>query len=249
MNDVAQRFTVNLRKQLGVPLYTQITAVVQDLVNDGTFPSGELIPSENEISRFTGVSRMTVRRALQDLVQQGTLVPISRRKYCATPERIQLASGALRSFTREISAMGLHPSSRLISSQAVYRDPIAHVVFGKPGEVPVLKVERARCGDRVPPALEPTYYDLTICAGLERANLERSIYEFLAAQLGIVLRRATQTIQAHSLSNRESVLLEAAPRSAALKLKGTTYDRHANMVEFVEAVFRGDRYTVGMQLR
>ena len=249
MNDVAQRFTVNLRKRSGVPLYTQITAVVQDLVNDGTFPSGELIPSENEISRFTGVSRMTVRRALQDLVQQGILVPISKRGYFATPERIQLASGALRSFTREISAMGLHPSSHLISSQTVYRDPIAHMVFGKPGEVPVLKVERVRCGDRVPLALEIAYYDLTICAGLERANLERSICEFLATQLGIVLRRATQTIQAHSLSNRESVLLEMAPKSASLKLKRTTYDSHADMVEYVEAVFRGDRYTVGMQLR
>lgn len=223
--------------------------MVRELVEDGTFRTGDLIPSENEISRYTGISRMTVRRGLQDLVREGILEAVSGRGYSATARRIHLAGGVLRSFTRELKGMGIHPQSRVLECRTVTEDPVVHVVFGKPAPMPLLKICRLRSGNGEPLAIETAWFDPVLVSGLEHEDLTRSIYETLRENYGIALHRAEQSIQACNVNPTQAELLGIAPGAAALKIRRTTRDRHGRIIEFVESVIRGDRYAFTMELR
>lgn len=248
MQNVLERFHT-LDRRSGVPLYAQVSEMVRLLVEDGTFHTGDLIPSENEISRYTGISRMTVRRGLQDLVREGILEAVSGKGYSATARRIHLAGGVLRSFTRELEGMGLRPHSRVLECRMIRDDPVVHVIFGKPAQMPLLRIRRLRSGNDEPLAVETAWFDPVLVPGLEQEDLSASIYATIREKCGIVLRRAEQTIQACSVDPEQAELLGVDPGSAVLKIRRTTRDRMGRIIEFVESVIRSDRYVITMELQ
>ena len=249
MNDLVGRVESQIRRGSPVPLYLQIAGIVRDLIDDGTFQKGDSIPSENEISNYTGISRMTVRRGLQELVRQGVLESVSGRGYFATSKRIELTTGRLRGFTEEIHAMGLAPSSRVIERVVTSDDPVAHLVFGKPVGAPIFKVQRVRYGDGIPLALETAFYDLAVCKGLEYLDVDRSVYEALRLEIGVDLHGATQSLQASRIDASQARLLEVPEDLPCLSITRRSYDRNSTLVEYVEAIFRGDRYAFTVTLR
>lgn len=223
--------------------------MVRELVEDGTFRTGDLIPSENAISRYTGISRMTVRRGLQDLVREGILEAVSGRGYSATARRIHLSGGVLRSFTRELKGMGIQPQSRVLECCTVTEDPVVHVIFGKPAQMPLLRIRRLRSGNEEPLAIETAWFDPVLVPGLEREDLTSSIYATIREKYGIILRRAEQSIQACAVDRDQAELLGVAEGAAALTIRRTTRDRQGRIIEFVESVIRGDRYVFTMELQ
>jgi GntR family transcriptional regulator len=238
-----------IERNSSVPLYKQVEEIVRALIRDGSFKDGELIPSENEISSHTGISRMTVRRGLQSLVQEGLLEAITGRGYCATPNRIQLHSGVLRSFSSEVIGMGMVPTSRVLEKETAHAPQIAQYVFGKNANSPLLKVRRVRCADNIPLALETSFFDLQVCRGLDEKDLHNSIYETLRNDLGIQIERAHQTIEAVSANDEEASLLEINSGAATLLLKRKSFDPEGRTVEYVESLIRGDRYAFTMELQ
>lgn len=232
-----------------VPLYKQISLIIKDLIIDGVFKYGELIPSENELSSASGISRMTVRRGLQELVEECLLEPIAGRGYCATPGKIKLNSGVLRSFTKEVIGMGMVPTSRLIEKLITNAPLIAQHVFEKSVNTVFLKVRRVRYADGIPLALETSFFDFKICKGLETKVLTESIYETLQVDLGIQIDHAHQTIEAHAVAEEEAAILEIAPGDATLLLRRKSFDVSGRTVEYVESIIRGDRYAFTMELR
>lgn len=249
MNAIADRVGGQIQRSSPTPLYAQIARIIRTLIDDGTFKPGDPIPSENEISQFTGISRMTVRRGLQELVREGVLVTVSGRGYFAGSRRIEMTTGVLRGFTEEISAMGLTPSSTVIEKTVTYGDPVAHLVFGTSVGSPILKITRVRSGDGIPLALETAFYDLSICRGLERLDVDRSVYDILRHELGINLDTATQTLNAAVIDDGQAQVLRVPRGLPALRITRRTYNSEAALVEYVEAVFRGDRYTFSVTLR
>ena len=203
---------------------------------------GEAIPSERQLSSDLGVSRLTLRAALEDLAREGYLV---RRRGAGTfvsePKIAQELT--MTSFTDDMRRRGMQPSSRTLDlrvSPAGAR--LGRLLHVSPSE-PVVVATRLRLADGESMAIETIHVRERHVPGLSARDLEElSFYELLRDRYGIVIVGGTQTIEPTVTDEEESEALGVPLHSPAFKFERITQSDAGETVEFVESVYRGDRY-------
>lgn len=231
-----------LNKQGSEPLYLQLKQLIEGQIADGVLAAHGRVPSERELSEQFGISRMTVRQALAELIQEGRLyTSVGKGTFVAEP-KIHQNLESLTSFTEDMLARGLRPATRLLRREVVPAGATVadslHIVEGSA----VVRVERLRLADDKPLALE------TAClafAGVERLlalDLEGSLYAALRAEFGIIPVEALQELDAALAQPRERSLLHLNEGAPVLTIRRTTFDAARRAFEYVESVYRGDRY-------
>jgi GntR family transcriptional regulator len=214
--------------------------LVLDLVDQ--LEVGQSIPSERQLSADLGVSRLTVRAALEDLVREGYLV---RRRGAGTfvsePKIAQELT--MTSFTDDMRERGMRPASRTLElriSPAGAR--LGRLLRVSPSE-PIVVAQRLRLADGESMALETLHVRETFIPGLTRADLEQhSFYELLRDRYGIEIVGGEQTIEPTVTDGDESEVLGVPLHSPAFRFERITHSQTGDVVEFVESVYRGDRY-------
>ncbi|MFC7404566.1 GntR family transcriptional regulator [Georgenia alba] len=224
-----------------VPLYFQISNRLEAAIRDGRIPAGSRLETEIGIGQRLGLSRPTVRRAIQELVGKGLLV---RRRGVGT----QVVHGQV---TRQVELTSLYED--LQSSQ---HEPgttvLAHEVVPAPEKVAeslgvdpgtdVLFVRRRRSSDGVPVAIMENYLP-SAYADITTDQLEsRGLYQILRAR-GVTIRVAKQRIGARREERDEADLLEVDKGSPVLTMERVAYDATGRAVEFGQHCYRPDTYT------
>lgn len=230
----------------GVPKYRQLQHVLEEMID--RLQPGDPLPPERELEQEFGVSRVTVRQALQQLVLAGRLERIQGRgTFVARPKVEQVL--ALTSFSEEMVQRGMRPGSRTLGVERIAaRGPIAQALELPEGAA-VLVLRRLRLADDEPMALETVYLPAERFPDLERTDLtNRSLYAWLAERHGVELSHATQTIEATVLGAEDARLLEVAPGMPAFRLERVSYDQFGRPVELVRSLYRGDRYKLHARL-
>jgi GntR family transcriptional regulator len=204
---------------------------------------GEAIPSERQLTRELGVSRLTVRAALDDLVREGLLV---RRHgsgtFVSEPKIAQELT--MTSFTEDMQRRGMVPASRTLSLRVTPAG--AHV---SPSE-PVMIISRLRLADRETMAIETLHVRESLVPGLTAPDLERrSFYEILEGRFGITIVGGHQTIEPTVTNEEESAALGVPLHSPAFQFERTTNSESGEIVEYVRSIYRGDRYKLVTDLR
>ena len=225
---------------------TRVTkqAETRDLVLDLIEPLavGEAIPSERQLSADFGVSRLTVRAALDDLVREGHLV---RRHGSGTfVERAEDRAGAHDDLVhRRHGSRGLSPASETLDLRTVMAGArLGRLLHVSPSE-PVLVAERLRLADGESMAIETVHIRASRVPGLTARDLEeRSFYELLHDRYGIVVVGGEQTIEPTVTDEDESRALGVPLHSPAFRFERVTHSEEGEIVEFVESIYRGDRY-------
>ena len=213
---------------------------VLDLVEALTV--GQAIPSERQLSIDLGVSRLTLRAALDELVRDGYL---DRRHgsgtYVTEPKIAQPLT--LTSFSEEMRRRGMVPGSRTLELTVTSAGArLARRLQVSPEE-PLLRVKRLRLADGEPMAMEVLHIPQALVPGLTKADLEnRSFYEVLAERYEIVIGSGTQTIEPTVTSEEESEVLGVPLHTPAFLFEQTTVSESGRIVEFVRSIYRGDRY-------
>lgn len=169
---------------------------MKQLIEEGEWKPGDKIPSENELCDKFEVSRMTIRQAINNLVEQGYLY---RKRGIGTfvqlPKVEQKLQG-MTGFTEDMISRGMKPSSQLLSFRLVPATAkIADRLRIQEGES-VYEVRRTRLADDEPIAFETTYLSPTLVKDINEEILQQSLYEHLEKKLGFKLVRATQSIEA-----------------------------------------------------
>jgi GntR family transcriptional regulator len=203
---------------------------------------GEAIPSERQLSSDLGVSRLTLRAALDDLAREGYVV---RRRGSGTfvgePKIAQELT--MTSFTDDMRRRGLRPSSRTLElrvSPAGAR--LGRLLHVSPSE-PVVIASRLRLADGESMAIETVHVRETHIPGLTARDLEeQSFYELLRDRYGIIVVGGTQTIEPTVTDEDESAALGVPLHSPAFRFERVTHADTGEIVEFVESIYRGDRY-------
>lgn len=218
----------------------QLQEILEERV-EGCEP-GQRLPSERRLAEQYGVARMTVRGVLDRLAAQGLVHRAQGQGTFVSEPRVAQPS-TLTSFTEDMHARGLRPTS-IVLAQEVVPAPQAMAVRLElaPGS-PLVRIERVRRGDDDPVALERTHLPATRFPGLEDVDLAAaSLYETLARDYGCELATSEQRIGAITLSPAEAHLLHTDRRTPALRIERVTRDRDGTAVEFVRSVYRGDRF-------
>ncbi|MFJ5074197.1 GntR family transcriptional regulator [Streptomyces sp. NPDC088553] len=208
---------------------------------------GDAIPSERTLCATLGVSRPTLRAAVDELVATGLLVREHGRGMFVAPDKItqelvaeHRAAGAPRSrgdWTSTVLALRTVRAGARIGRRLAI-SPAAELVH----------VTRLRHVDGAPIALEHLHVPADLVPGLTAADMEGGFYAHLRERRGIRPAHAVQSIEPTVLSEEEAALLDVPVLSPALLFDRITSDTNARPVEYVRSLYRGDRYRVVSRL-
>ncbi len=209
---------------------------------------GEAIPSERQLSSTLGVSRLTVRAALDELVREGLLV---RRHgsgtFVSEPKIAQELT--MTSFTEDMQRRGMTPASRTLGLRVAPAGAhLGRLLHVSPSE-PVVIIDRLRLADRETMAIETLHVRESLVPGLSARDLERqSFYELLLDRYGIDVVGGHQTIEPTVTNETESEALGVPLHSPAFLFERTTRSATGEIVEYVRSIYRGDRYKLVTEL-
>lgn len=203
---------------------------------------GEPLPSERTLADELGVSRMTLRRAIDELARAGHVVRRPGAGVFAADAKMAQRLQAT-SFTRDMRQRGLEPDAKTLSWEVTTAGARGGRRLGvSPGDV-VLRVDRLRLADGIPMAIEQLTVPRAVASDLDGDDLTgRSFYELLAQRYGVVITDGVQTIEPTVTDEHESAILGVPLHTPALLFERTSRDSDGRVVEFVRSVYRGDRY-------
>jgi GntR family transcriptional regulator len=224
-------------------MYYRIQQAVLEQIQSGQLRPGALLPSETDLAQQYQVSRITAKRALDELVRLGRAFRQQGRGTFVAQARIREISG-FRSFSEDIRARGFTPSSNLldfreIEPEATIRERL-HLGEGQH----TFLLRRLRLADQEPVALETAYLPCSICPGLLQEDLTSgSLYAILNEKYGIVPTWADAEIEAAPATKVEASALNLKTGTPILVARRVTYAADYEAIETVVSVYRGDRFT------
>src|SRR6478736_4473667 len=233
-------------KMRTVTKQTETRGKVLDLIEQ--LHVGDAIPSERQLCADLGVSRLTVRAALDDLVRDGMLVrKHGSGTFVSEPKIAQELT--MTSFTEDMRRRGMVPGSRTVELKSqpagAWLGRILHV---SPSESLVV-VKRVRLADHETMAIETLHVRASLVPGLSADDLEsHSFYGLLSDRYGIDIVGGLQTIEPTVTNEEESELLGVPLHSPAFLFERTTRSPEGGIVEYVRSIYRGDRYRLVTEL-
>lgn len=234
-------FKINLKSKL--PLYDQIERNLRDLIVNGNLKPGEAVPGEWDLANYYDVSRLTVRRALDELVRQNWL----EKKhgvgtFVRQPNMASIAAGKF-SFTEQMRAIGREPDSKFISQCKIpSTDKIARALRIDEG-APIIEITRVRLADKTPILLETACLSAEKFPTLETHDWSKneSLYKVLNDEYQVVITVMDHIIKPITLTETEAQYLKAKPGIPTLLSEIIAYAPENNPVEYTWSVSNGDK--------
>lgn len=222
-----------------VPKHAQLRTIIEELCASELSP-GDPLPGERALEEAYGVSRITVRRAIGDLVTAGKLRRVRGKGTFVAPAPL-VSRLALASFSDEMRAQGVEASSSIVL--AAPAAPPEHVAefFGTPPKHEHIHVKRVRCGDGQPYSIDDAWYNAALAPGLLGEDVRESIYGLLDTRYDLPVSDAGQTVTATAANKEQAALLDVDPGTALLHITRFAHSGAKN-VEYCESVYRTDRY-------
>ena len=239
-----------VNKNLPLPLYYQLKNLICELIENEELKPGDPIPPERELCEYHGVSRMTVNKAITNLVNEGLLYrEQGKGTFVAKPkEGYQLTR--LMSFTEDMKAKGFHVDTQIVSFRKKPATKKLQKILELQEKEDVFEIKRLRLVEKEPYAIETAYLPVALCKDLTADKLDNnSLYDILSREYGLKIGYARQTIEAVMLDEYESEMLKVPEKSIALMLSRKTYLEDDKPMEFTKGVYRGDKYKFELVLR
>ncbi len=236
-----RRYNVLMAVAQDALLYSRVESVLADEITEGGLKAGDQLPTEDSLIARFAVSRITVRRAIQNLVSRG-LVEIRRGKgtFVATPKITQELS-ELTGFVEDMHALGRKPTARVISKEIVPANAsvASHLALMK-GER-VVRIRRVRLADGIPLSLDETFLPLEIGKKIITNNLKvEPIFSLLERKYGVPLIEAEYKLDAVAAEPEVAAALKVKQRSPIFRIERTSYTTASRPVDYERLYYRGD---------
>jgi GntR family transcriptional regulator len=244
-----QLFSAEGFDQVGAgPLYLQLQRRIAEAISSGRLTPGDSLPPERDLASMTGLSRVTVRKAVQELVASGQLQQRrgSGTFVAARVERLEQALSLLTSFTEDMARRGKAVESVWLARGLHAPVPEEIMALGLGAGDRVARLERVRRSDGVPLAIERAALSSQILPDPEAVT--GSLYAVLETR-GMRPVRAVQRISAANLGPRDAELLGVAAGVAGLRIERVSYLSSGRVVEFTRSLYRGDAYDFAVELK
>jgi GntR family transcriptional regulator len=231
-------------KKSPIPLYYQLKEILQEMIDNEELKPGDAIPPERELCEIHGISRMTARKAVMALVNEGVLFrEQGKGTFVAEPKPKHLLT-RLRGFTEEMEEQGFSVRSEILSFSVVEATlKLKKNLKMLPHQSKVVEIKRLRYVDEMPYALETVWLNHDKVPDLSRNMLEgESLYTFLKNHYQYHPAYARQTIEPINLNDYESKLLGVPNHSLAILFRRTTYLEKGEIMEYTKCIYRTDRY-------
>ncbi|GHI03274.1 GntR family transcriptional regulator [Streptomyces cellostaticus] len=238
--------TFDLDRTSPVPLYYQLAQQLEAAIEHGILAPGNLLGNEVDLSVRLGLSRPTVRQAIQSLVDKGLLV---RRRGVGTQVVHSQVKRPLElsSLYDDLESAGQGPTTRVLRNERVPASADVAAALGIAEGAEVVVLERLRCTHGQPVAFLCNYLPAALLE-LDTERLESTGLYRMMRSAGITLHSARQSVGARSATDEEAALLDEKEGAALLTMQRTAYDDTGRPVEYGSHVYRASRYAFDFQL-
>jgi len=238
----------NWVRQNSGPLYLQLSQHIENAITEGRLQAGDPLPSERDIGALADISRVTVRKAVGKLVQDGLVVQKHGSGTSVAPqsERVQQSLSTLTSFSEDMGRRGMKVRSTWLEKGQFPPSPQETMALALSPDSLVSRVSRLRIADDMPLAIERASLSPEFLPDPDL--VEHSLYALLDKN-GNKPERAIQRISAKNLSVEDAQLLQVPEGSASLHIERISYLKSGRGVEFTRSVYRGDAYDFVAELK
>jgi len=225
--------------------YLRVRQSLQKMIESGELAPGQALPGEREVARMLDLSRVTVRKAIAGLVDEGLL---TQRHGAGTfvAERIVKSFSKLTGFTDDLRARGLKPRVRFLERSTGKVSPEEALALHLSPGAAVVRLRRLRFAGDKPLALETSVVPQAILPDPELVKL--SLYDALE-KIGCRPVRALQRLRAIALDADQALLLQLPEREPALSIERRAFLADGRVVEFTSSIYRGDAYDFVAELQ
>ncbi len=226
-----------------VPLYYQLRRMIQEKIENEELKPGDRLPSEREIAEEYGISRMTVRQGITELVRTGLLYRKQGKGTFVAEPKIEQGMVNLTSFTEDMMQRGLVPGARVVDARCVEATRKIAGLLKLGVDRRVIRIERLRLANGEPMALETSHIPYQVGPSLVDEELSsQSLYELLERRFGVRLASARQSVEPVLANEYEARLLGVEEGSPLLLIERITCTASGEPVEYAKSVYRGDKY-------
>lgn len=230
-----------INKNSVVPLYHQLMEIIKKQIEDRIYKPHEQIPSEHALQFHYGISRATVRKAIDGLVKDGLLYRLHGKGTFVSPPQDQ-QKVVLDGFTSNVRAKGFEPFTKVLEQTVIHNVPLD--LMQKLGLEPggkTIHIKRLRFLDGEPILIAHSFIPYDLCPGLVTTDLTGSLYMTLVNEFNIRPDWSEDFIEPKILSEEDAVLLQTEPGSPVLFIERLTYTKDNDLVEVCHSFIRGDK--------
>jgi GntR family transcriptional regulator len=224
-------------------------ALIRHYIRSGQLKPGELLPTEAKLCELYGVSRTTIRLALDQLAEEKLIIrQRGKGSYVESP-KLNRHLNHLYSFTEDMRSMGVKSNSIVIENNIVKAPDEIAKTLAIPSEAPVFKLIRVRYANEEPILHETSYIPYFLCKGMENEDFsDNSLYQLLQYKYQMKLVKAVETYEAVKLGKHLADLLSCTVSSAAFRIHRTGYLENEIPFEFTYSTVRSDKCIFTVEL-
>lgn len=230
-----------INKNSTIPLYIQLMNILVEKI-ENNMKENDKLDSEREICKKYGLSRTTVREALNELEKNNYIYKVQGKGNFISPRVVEQDLIKVSSFTEEMKKHGKNPTSKLLSFEIIEaKGKISRKLKIEENEL-VFKLSRIRIADNIPMIYEITYLPYERFKGLTKEAIEENpLYEIFRNSFNIDITSAEEVIESVLINKLESVYLEVPQGQAGLKFERVAYEK-VNIIEYTITIARGDKF-------
>jgi len=234
-----------------IPLYYQLISIIKRNLSVGFLKAGDIIPSEAELCEALEISRSTVRQAIGELEAEGLVVRRRGKGTFISEPKMNRSIEDIYSFTGEMKALGLEPSSVVHEFEVVKpTEAEARSLELKDTAQDVYKIVRLRRANGEPLLLETTVIPAYIFPGLTRDRLEKeSLYTMLREEAGMIPHVAEETYESTVIDESTAKVLQCKVGIGGFFVERRTWSMTGEIFELTQSVIRGDRTRFKLKLK
>lgn len=232
-----------INKKSSIPIYYQLKGIILEMIENEDVKPGDVIPTERELCEFHDISRMTVRMAIMELVNEGVLYREQGKGTYVAQQKTKHELTKLTSFTEEMKRLGHRVETTLLSYQRIASTKKISTALQIEEGADVLEIIRLRVIDDEPYALETVWLHAEKYKQITESQISnRSLYDILQKDFGVQTHHAKQTIEPVHLNDHEKSLFQITGDSLGLLFYQTTYTEAEEVIEYSRSVYRIDKH-------
>ena len=239
-----------MSKKNSNPLYYIVKEDIKKQIDRQELNPGDYILTEGELCNLYNVSRVTVRRAVEELIAEGVLQREHGKTASVVNKSIPRSLNRLGGLHEELTKAGIKCSSYILNSEEIEADEKLAQKMGLELNNPLIRFERLRYADGYPLCHQTAYINKALCPDLDVKSLNNnSLYEIIEQKYNLQIDYATQIITSALSSYKVTALLELPERTCMVSIKRLTYLKDNTCIEYSENQYVGSRYNLSMTLQ